>query len=67
MFAANSTARDAMMVGFRVIMVPDCLAAMTEAEHQSSLITFALYFGDVMESGDVTALLRAGGASAAAE
>src|SRR5690606_31598069 len=63
----ESTARDAMMVGFRVIMVSDCLAAMTEEEHRASLVSFALYFGDVMDSGEVISLLHAGGASAAAE
>jgi ureidoacrylate peracid hydrolase len=63
----ESTARDAMMIGFRVIMVPDCLAAMSAAEHEASLITFALYFGDVTDSGEVATLLRAGGARSAAE
>ena len=44
----ESTARDAMMLNFKAIMVADGNAAMTDEEHNSSLIQFYLTFGDVM-------------------
>jgi nicotinamidase-related amidase len=49
----ESTARDAMMLDFSTVMVADCLSAMSPAEHQQSLEHFILFFGDVMESGEV--------------
>lgn len=59
----DSTARDAMMLDFRTVMVPDCLSARSEAEHRAALETFYLYFGDVLESSEVEARLRSGAAS----
>ncbi len=44
----ESTARDAMMMNFRTIMVSDGCAAMNDAEHAASLINFHLFFGDVL-------------------
>jgi ureidoacrylate peracid hydrolase len=44
----ESTARDAMMLNFRTIMVTDGNAAMTDEEHAASLIGFYLTFGDIM-------------------
>ena len=44
----ESTARDAMMLNFNCVMVTDGNAAMTDEEHNSSLIQFYLTFGDVM-------------------
>ena len=46
----ESSARDAMMSNFRVIMVSDGNAAMTQAEHEASLTAFYLTFGDVMDT-----------------
>jgi ureidoacrylate peracid hydrolase len=46
----ESSARDAMMCNFRVIMVSDGNAAMTQAEHEASLTAFYLTFGDVMDT-----------------
>jgi ureidoacrylate peracid hydrolase len=46
----ESSARDAMMSNFRVIMVSDGNAAMTKAEHEASLTAFYLTFGDVMDT-----------------
>ena len=54
----ESTARDAMMLDFTTVMVADCLSAMSPAEHQQSLEHFILFFGDVMESGEVIERLR---------
>jgi ureidoacrylate peracid hydrolase len=46
----ESTARDAMMLNFRTIMVTDGNAAVTDEEHNASLIAFYLNFGDVMST-----------------
>ena len=56
----ESTARDAMMLNFRTIMVSDANAAMTDAEHNASLIAFWLSFGDVQDAAQVEAALRIG-------
>jgi ureidoacrylate peracid hydrolase len=54
----ESTARDAMMLNFRTVMVSDGNAAMTDEEHNASLIQFYLTFGDVMPTDMLIACLR---------
>ncbi len=54
----ESTARDAMMLDFRVVMVSDCLAALSDGEHLATLETFIQQFGDVMTGPEVLAVLR---------
>jgi ureidoacrylate peracid hydrolase len=54
----ESTGRDAMMLDFNVVMVSDCLAALSDDEHRASLETFIQQFGDVMTSAEVLAILR---------
>lgn len=49
----ESTARDAMMMDYRCIMVADALASFTEEEHVWALNQWMLYFGDVLESHEV--------------
>jgi ureidoacrylate peracid hydrolase len=49
----DSSARDAVMTDFRTIMVADCNAARTDAEHLSALGSFLTGFGDVRRSADV--------------
>jgi len=44
----ESSARDAMMLNFRTVMVSDGCAAMSDAEHAASLVAFYLQFGDVL-------------------
>ena len=44
----ESSARDAMMLNFRTVMVSDGCAAMTDEEHAASLVAFYLQFGDVL-------------------
>ena len=53
----ESTARDAMMLGFKAVMLSDCCAALSDDEHQATLETFIQQFGDVMTSADVLARL----------
>lgn len=53
----ESSARDAMMLNFRTIMVSDANAAHNDAEHAASLTAFYLIFGDVMTTDEVSAAL----------
>jgi ureidoacrylate peracid hydrolase len=46
----ESTARDAMMLNFKTIMVTDGNAAITDTDHAASLIGFYLTFGDIMST-----------------
>ena len=57
----DSTARDAMMLDFKSVMVSDCCAALSDDEHLAALETFIQQFGDVMTSEEV--LARMTGAS----
>jgi len=65
----ESTARDAMMLNFKTIMVSDGNAAVTDADHNASLCAFYLTFGDVMSTDMLIACLtrNAAGRLAAAE
>lgn len=44
----ESSARDAMVLDFKVVMVSDCCAALSDEEHLATLETFTQQFGDVM-------------------
>ena len=46
----ESTARDAMMLDFKAVMITDGNAAMTDEDHNASLIGFYLIFGDIMST-----------------
>jgi ureidoacrylate peracid hydrolase len=54
----ESTARDAMMLNFKTIMVSDGNAAVTDEDHNASLCAFYLTFGDVMATDAVIACLE---------
>lgn len=54
----ESTARDAMMLDYRVVMLADANAAATDAEHAAALDGIALFFGDVMSVDDAIARLE---------
>jgi len=54
----ESTARDAMMLNFRTIMVTDGNAAMTDEDHAASLIAFYLTFGDIMSTDMLIGCLK---------
>lgn len=62
----ESSARDAMMLNFKVTMVHDCLATYTDEEHNASLRSFYSIFGDVQTADEVIASLQRGEAQAAA-
>jgi ureidoacrylate peracid hydrolase len=55
----ESSARDAMMLNYRLIFVSDANAALSDAEHNASLGTILRVFGDVATSDEVIALLSA--------
>jgi len=55
----ESTARDAMMLDFKTVMLSDCCAALSDEEHRATLETFIQQFGDVMTADEaLTALGR---------
>lgn len=57
----ESTARDAMMLNYRVVMVDDANATITEEAHRAALDNIAMFFGDVQTTDDVAAMLDACG------
>lgn len=56
----ESTARDAMMLNFRTVMVSDALAAYSDAEHAAALMNFYAAFGDVQTIDETIASLARG-------
>jgi len=54
----ESTARDAMMLDFKVVLVEDCCAALSDDEHRSALENIIQQFGDVMTADEVLIRLR---------
>lgn len=56
----ESTARDAMMLNFKVVMVSDALAARSDDIHNASLSAFYMNFGDVQSVDEVITSLDKG-------
>lgn len=54
----ESTARDAMMLDYRAIMISDANATWTADEQRATLDLFAAFFGDVMTSVQLVDRLR---------
>ena len=55
----ESSARDAMMIGYKVVFVEDANAAVTDDEHVWALINIASGFGDVRRTDEVAAMFSA--------
>ncbi|MET0658341.1 MAG: cysteine hydrolase [Steroidobacteraceae bacterium] len=55
----ESTARDAEMLGYRVFFIMDATAALSDEQHNASLMSMASIFADVRSTADMVALLRA--------
>lgn len=53
----ESSARDAMLRDYRVIMLSDGNATWTDEEHAATLNSFAMFFGDVMSTDEAAARL----------
>jgi len=56
----ETSARDAMMDGFRTIMVADANAARSDPEHLATLISILQFFGDVYSAEELCGMLEAG-------
>jgi ureidoacrylate peracid hydrolase len=54
----ESSARDAMMLDYKAVMITDGNATLTDVEHAAALNSFAMYFGDVMSTDQAIARLR---------
>lgn len=54
----ESTARDAMMMDFKVVMVSDGTAALSDEEHRTALENIIQQFGDVMAVDEILERLR---------
>jgi ureidoacrylate peracid hydrolase len=59
----ESSARDAMMLNFRTVMVSDANAARSDDEHNATLAIFYAIFGDVMETSYLIERLEGNAAS----
>ena len=60
----ESTARDAMMLNYKTVMVSDANAAATDDEHNATLANILRIFGDVMSTDEVIERLVPAAASA---
>jgi ureidoacrylate peracid hydrolase len=54
----ETTARDAMVLDFRVIMLSDGNATWTDEEHAATLNNFLMFFGDVMTTDEAIGRLN---------
>jgi ureidoacrylate peracid hydrolase len=54
----ESTARDAMMLNYRSVLVSDANAAVTDFEHQASLVNVLQFFGDVYTTDETIGMLQ---------
>ena len=57
----ESTARDAMMMDFKVTMLSDCCAALSDEEHRAALENIVQQFGNVMTSNEALELIEKAG------
>ncbi len=63
----ESTARDAMMLNYKTVMVSDANAAATDDEHNGTLANILRLFGDVMSTDEVIERLVPASNKAAAQ
>lgn len=56
------TARDAMMLDYKVALISDCTAALSDDEQRTTLENVIQQFGDVLTAEEAVALLDAGAA-----
>ncbi|HXQ12064.1 MAG TPA: cysteine hydrolase [Caulobacteraceae bacterium] len=55
----ESTAREANMAGYKVMVVADATAAVTDAEHNAALLNLRLNFADVRRAKAVLGMIEA--------
>lgn len=61
----ESTARDAEMLGYRVFFIMDATAALSDEEHNASLLSMSSVFADVRTTAEMVQLLHASSQSSA--
>lgn len=61
----ESTARDAMMMNYKVIFLSDANACRTDAEHNATLANMLTLFADVRSTAEVVAMIGSGAAGLA--
>jgi nicotinamidase-related amidase len=57
----ESTAREANLAGYKVIVVSDATATLTDAEHNAALMNLRLFFADVRRTREVLKMIAADG------
>lgn len=55
----ESTAREANLAGYKVIVVSDATATLTDAEHNAALMNLRLFFADVRRAREVLKMIAA--------
>ena len=63
----ESTARDANMLGYKVVFVTDATAAFTDEEHNAALLSMAAVFADVRDTAGTLRLIEASAPGESAE
>lgn len=61
----ESTARDAMMMNYKVLFVSDATATWTDEEHNATLGSLLIQFADIRSTAEVVGLLSGNGRMAA--
>ncbi|MFC0204639.1 cysteine hydrolase family protein [Novosphingobium soli] len=56
----ESTARDANMMGYRVVFLADATAAVTDEEHNAALLNLRIMFADVRRTDELDGMLARG-------
>ncbi len=56
----ESSARDAYMLGYKVLFATDATATRTDAEHNAALLNVCLNFADVRTTEELVAIMSAG-------
>jgi nicotinamidase-related amidase len=62
----ESSARDANMLGYKVLFASDATAAVTDEEHNAALLNLCLMFADVRSTDELAALIVAASAAGSA-
>jgi nicotinamidase-related amidase len=57
----ESTAREANLAGYKVIVVSDATATLTDAEHNAALMNLRLFFTDVRRTKDLLKMIATAG------
>jgi nicotinamidase-related amidase len=55
----ETTAREANMAGYKVIVVSNATAALTDAEHNAALLNLRVNFADVRRAEEVLGMISA--------